>query len=228
MQQDLRITDLNLWQLWAEISIYILHIGLLKSCSYQDRQIWMGFWSIYCLLQEWENRLMCMCKEMGCPPHAEFGSVSCQLTFFSDLPENHWKHENLPSWTNMHLTCLWLIPLMMLVGDHRGNWAVRMTLRRNWFGFCTSGWVDVSVWLRVYSWSQATRRIWNNSIITTYTVQCMLLKDIWLICLEVCNINQTLESFNRLWDLQNMAFCLPPYSPIHLQRLTAPWVGHLA
>lgn len=63
---------------------------------------------------------------------------------------------------NTHVTDLWLIPLMMLVGDQRGSWAPRTTLRRNWFGFCTSGWADVSVWLRVYSWSQATRRIWNR------------------------------------------------------------------
>lgn len=59
------------------------------------------------------------------------------------------------------MTYLWLTPLIILVGDQRGSWAVRITPRRNWFGFCTSGWVEVSVWLRVYSWSQATRRIWN-------------------------------------------------------------------
>lgn len=59
------------------------------------------------------------------------------------------------------ITYLWLTPLIILVGDQRGSWAVRITPRRNWFGFCTSGWVEVSVWLRVYSWSQATRRIWN-------------------------------------------------------------------
>lgn len=58
-------------------------------------------------------------------------------------------------------TYLWLTPRIILVGDQRGSWAVRITPRRNWFGFCTSGWAEVSVWLRVYSWSQATRRIWN-------------------------------------------------------------------
>lgn len=60
------------------------------------------------------------------------------------------------------ITYLWLTPRMILVGDQRGSWAVRITPSRNWFGFCTSGWAEVSVWLRVYSWSQATRRIWNH------------------------------------------------------------------
>lgn len=62
------------------------------------------------------------------------------------------------------ITYLWFTPLIILVGDQRGSWAVRITPRRNWFGFWTSGWAEVSVWLRVYSWSQAARRIWNYSI----------------------------------------------------------------
>lgn len=45
------------------------------------------------------------------------------------------KCDRLASSINTHLTYLWLIPLMMLVGDQRGSWAPRTTLRRNWFGF---------------------------------------------------------------------------------------------
>lgn len=51
---------------------------------------------------------------------------------------------------------------MTEVGLHNGNWAVRITERRNKFGFWTSAKAEVSDWLRVYSWSQATRRIWQK------------------------------------------------------------------
>lgn len=54
---------------------------------------------------------------------------------------------------------LWLTPLMMLVGDQRGSWAVRTTFSRKRLGFWRSGYAEVSDWLRVYSWSHATRRI---------------------------------------------------------------------
>lgn len=58
---------------------------------------------------------------------------------------------------------LWLTPLMTDVGLQSGSWAVRTTERRNKLGFWTSAKAEVSDWLKVYSWSQATRRIWGKN-----------------------------------------------------------------
>lgn len=40
---------------------------------------------------------------------------------------------------------LWLMPLMTLVGDQSGSWAVNTTFSRNRLGFCSSGYADVSL-----------------------------------------------------------------------------------
>lgn len=114
--------------------------------------------------RDWELTLLAYWLD-----HPEAGiwgqSTPCTGTAIWGEKHEHVKHESTAKvFSNVYLVCfllnyLWLTPLMTDVGLHSGSWAVRTTERRNKLGFWTSGKAEVSDWLRVYSWSQATRRI---------------------------------------------------------------------